>query len=143
MIPGELEVDFNIRYNPHWDAPKLETEITALLDRHGLQYALKWHRSGEPFYTPEGTLRATARAVLAEHIGRALRKAPVAAPPMHASSRRWVRSASKWGQSTPASTRWMRTCAWMIWKRCRGFTSAWWNGCWREAWRRARPGAPL
>lgn len=71
VIPGELEVDFNIRYNPHWDAPKLEAEITALLDRHALQYTLKWHRSGEPFYTPEGTLRATARAVLAEHIGRA------------------------------------------------------------------------
>lgn len=71
VIPGELEVDFNIRYNPHWDAPALEAEITALLERHGLQYTLKWHRSGEPFYTPEGTLRATARAVLAEHIGRA------------------------------------------------------------------------
>nr|WP_305888309.1 succinyl-diaminopimelate desuccinylase [Stenotrophomonas sp. 9(2022)] len=71
VIPGELEVDFNIRYNPHWDAPKLEAEISALLDRHGLQYTLKWHRSGEPFYTPEGPLRAAARAVLAEHIGRA------------------------------------------------------------------------
>lgn len=71
VIPGELEVDFNIRYNPHWDADALQAQITALLDRHGLQYTLTWHRSGEPFYTPEGVLRATARQVLAEHVGHA------------------------------------------------------------------------
>jgi succinyl-diaminopimelate desuccinylase len=69
VIPGELQVLFNLRYNPHWDAPKLESEITALLERHGLEYALKWHRSGEPFYTPEGTLRSVAREVLGRFAG--------------------------------------------------------------------------
>ncbi len=69
VIPGELQVLFNLRYNPHWDAPKLEAEIAALLDRHGLDYALKWHRSGEPFYTPEGRLRSVAREVLAQFAG--------------------------------------------------------------------------
>jgi succinyl-diaminopimelate desuccinylase len=71
VIPGELQLVFNLRYNPHWDAPKLEAEIAALLDRHGLEYALKWHRSGEPFYTPEGTLRRVAREVLAGFAGAA------------------------------------------------------------------------
>ncbi len=65
VIPGELQAAFNLRYNPHWDAPRLEAEIQALLDRHGLDYALRWHRSGEPFYTPEGRLRSVAREVLA------------------------------------------------------------------------------
>lgn len=69
VIPGELQVLFNLRYNPHWDAPRLEAEITALLDRHGLEYVLKWHRSGEPFYTPEGTLRSVAREVLGQFAG--------------------------------------------------------------------------
>jgi succinyl-diaminopimelate desuccinylase len=69
VIPGELQVLFNLRYNPHWDAPKLEAEIAALLDRHGLEYDLRWHRSGEPFYTPEGRLRAVARVVLGEFAG--------------------------------------------------------------------------
>ena len=69
VIPGQLEVQFNLRYNPHWNAPALEAEIAALLDRHGLEYTLAWHRSGEPFYTPEGTLRATARQVLTEFAG--------------------------------------------------------------------------
>ncbi|MCA0394569.1 MAG: succinyl-diaminopimelate desuccinylase [Proteobacteria bacterium] len=69
VIPGELQVLFNLRYNPHWDAPRLEAEVAALLDRHGLDYTLAWHRSGEPFHTPEGTLRATARDVLAGFAG--------------------------------------------------------------------------
>jgi succinyl-diaminopimelate desuccinylase len=69
VIPGELQVAFNLRYTPHWDAPRLEAEITALLDRHALDYALRWHRSGEPFYTPEGRLRSVAREVLGEFAG--------------------------------------------------------------------------
>ncbi len=71
VIPGELQVMFNLRYNPHWTADKLETEIGALLDRHGLDYDLQWHRSGEPFYTPEGRLRSVAREVLAGFAGAA------------------------------------------------------------------------
>ncbi|WP_337053720.1 succinyl-diaminopimelate desuccinylase [Pseudoxanthomonas sp. USHLN014] len=69
VIPGELRMQFNLRYTPHWDAPRLEAEITALLDRHGLEYTLGWHRSGEPFYTPEGRLRRVAREVLGEFAG--------------------------------------------------------------------------
>jgi succinyl-diaminopimelate desuccinylase len=72
VIPGELQVLFNLRYNPHWDAPRLERECAALLQAHGLaadDYQLRWHRSGEPFFTPEGPLRAAAREVLAAFAG--------------------------------------------------------------------------
>jgi len=69
VIPGELQVLFNLRYNPHWTAPALEQEIATLLERHALEYTLTWHRSGEPFYTPEGTLRRVARDVLGEFAG--------------------------------------------------------------------------
>ncbi len=69
VIPGELQVLFNLRYNPHWSAPALEQEIATLLDRHALDYTLAWHRSGEPFYTPEGTLRQVAREVLGGFAG--------------------------------------------------------------------------
>ncbi|MGY1457457.1 MULTISPECIES: succinyl-diaminopimelate desuccinylase [unclassified Luteimonas] len=71
VIPGGLRVDFNLRYNPHWDAPRLEAEIEAVLTRHGLDFELRWHRSGEPFFTPEGPLRAAAREVLADVAGTA------------------------------------------------------------------------
>ncbi len=71
VIPGELQVLFNLRYNPHWTAQKLEAECEAVLRAHALDYAIHWHRSGEPFYTPEGPLRAAAREVLAEFSGAA------------------------------------------------------------------------
>src|SRR5690606_7097485 len=61
VIPGELRLVFNLRYNPHWTAEKLEAEIEALFERHGLDVDLSWHRSGEPFFTPEEIGRASWR----------------------------------------------------------------------------------
>jgi len=71
VIPDQLEVLFNLRYNPHWDAARLQAECEAILNRHGLDYDIHWHRSGEPFYTPEGELRRAAREVLATFAGAA------------------------------------------------------------------------
>ena len=71
VIPGELQVLFNLRYNPHWTAGTLEAECEAVLRAHALDYAIHWHRSGEPFYTPQGPLRAAARKVLATFAGAA------------------------------------------------------------------------
>ncbi|MFT4179074.1 MAG: succinyl-diaminopimelate desuccinylase [Thermomonas sp.] len=69
VIPGELQVLFNLRYNPHWRAEQLEAECEAILHAHGLDYAIHWHRGGEPFHTPEGPLRSAARDVLAQFSG--------------------------------------------------------------------------
>jgi succinyl-diaminopimelate desuccinylase len=69
VIPGELQVLFNLRYNPNWSAERLERECEAVLRAHGLDYAVAWHRGGEPFFTPEGALRAAAREVLAAFAG--------------------------------------------------------------------------
>ena len=71
VIPGELQVLFNLRYNPHWRAEQLEAECEAILHAHGLDYSIHWHRGGEPFYTPEGPLRAMACDVLADFSGAA------------------------------------------------------------------------
>ena len=71
VIPGALQALFNLRYNPHWDAPRLEAECEAVLRAHGLDHAIQWHRGGEPFFTPEGRLRAAAREVLSAFAGAA------------------------------------------------------------------------
>jgi succinyl-diaminopimelate desuccinylase len=71
VIPGELRVLFNLRFNPNWRAVQLEQECEAVLRAHGLEYEVHWHRGGEPFHTPEGPLRATAREVLAKFSGAA------------------------------------------------------------------------
>ena len=70
VIPGMLEVQFNLRFNPTWSAEALERECEAVLRAHGLDYAIHWHRSGEPFHTPEGALRQAAREVLTAHRGQ-------------------------------------------------------------------------
>lgn len=69
VIPGELQVLFNLRYNPTWNAAQLEQQCEDVLRRHGLDYAVHWHRGGEPFYTPEGPLRVAAREVLGAFAG--------------------------------------------------------------------------
>lgn len=71
VIPGELQVLFNLRYNPNWNAQRLERECEQVLRAHGLEYRLQWFRGGEPFYTPEGPLRAAAREVLGRFAGAA------------------------------------------------------------------------
>ena len=71
VIPGELQALFNLRYNPHWRAEQLEAECEAVLRAHGLEYSIHWHRGGEPFFTPEGPLRAAAREVLTKFAGEA------------------------------------------------------------------------
>jgi succinyl-diaminopimelate desuccinylase len=69
VIPGEMQVLFNLRYNPSWRAEQLEQECEAVLRSHGLDYKIHWHRGGEPFHTPEGPLRAAAREVLMRFAG--------------------------------------------------------------------------
>ena len=69
VIPGELQAVFNLRYNPHWTAERLIAECEAMLRGHGLDFEVRWHRSGEPFYTPEGRLREVAREVLTRIAG--------------------------------------------------------------------------
>ncbi|MGY4516552.1 succinyl-diaminopimelate desuccinylase [Lysobacter sp. HA18] len=71
VIPGELQALFNLRYNPHWDAARLEAECDAIMARHCSDYTIDWHRSGEPFYTPDGELRRVCREVLGEFAGTA------------------------------------------------------------------------
>jgi len=69
VIPGTCEVVFNFRYNPGWRAEALEREVHAVLDKHGLEYDIRWHRGGEPFLTGEGELRRAAREVIREQYG--------------------------------------------------------------------------
>jgi succinyl-diaminopimelate desuccinylase len=71
VIPGELQVLFNLRYNPTWSADALESQCEAVLRAHGVDYSIQWHRGGEPFHTPEGSLRSAARDVLAQFSGSA------------------------------------------------------------------------
>lgn len=58
VIPGQMVVDFNFRFSTASTAEGLKARVHAILDRHGLDYDLKWALSGYPFLTPRGTLSA-------------------------------------------------------------------------------------
>ncbi len=64
IIPGELEVMFNFRFSTEQTEAGLRQKVEALLDRHGLEYDLRWDLSGNPFITEGGKLlEATTAAI--------------------------------------------------------------------------------
>ncbi|RCX12005.1 succinyl-diaminopimelate desuccinylase [Extensimonas vulgaris] len=67
VIPGSLEVDFNFRFSTESTAESLQRRVHAVLDRHGLEYDLRWTLGGQPFLTPVGELvHAVQQAIRAE-----------------------------------------------------------------------------
>ena len=58
VIPGKLEVVFNFRFSPASPAEQLKAQVEDVLDKHGLDYAIAWQLSGNPFITPRGDLVA-------------------------------------------------------------------------------------
>ncbi|MBV8122945.1 MAG: succinyl-diaminopimelate desuccinylase [Pelomonas sp.] len=67
VIPGDMELDFNFRFSTESTPASLKAKVHALLDRHGLEYALNWVLGGEPFLTPAGELsEALSQAIAAE-----------------------------------------------------------------------------
>ena len=70
IIPGSLDAVFNFRYSTASTAASLRDRVEAILQKHGLEYALEWQHSGEPFFTRDGVLRSAVREVLVRQLGR-------------------------------------------------------------------------
>jgi succinyl-diaminopimelate desuccinylase len=70
VIPGKLRALMNFRYGTASSADELRRRSEAILQRHGLDYAVEWTLSGEPFLTPpDGRLRGTVVAICRELCG--------------------------------------------------------------------------
>ncbi len=64
VIPGELSIELNLRFSTETTAEEIKSRIQDILDRHGLDYSLTWHLSGNPFYCEPGELvEACAQAI--------------------------------------------------------------------------------
>ena len=67
VIPGELEIDFNFRFNTEQTATGLSASVEEILNSYGVTYEIKWQLSGEPFLTLPGALtEAVTQAIKAE-----------------------------------------------------------------------------
>jgi succinyl-diaminopimelate desuccinylase len=71
VIPGELKARFNLRYNTEQTQEGLRRTVEGILDRHGVKYTIEWYVSGEPFYTPPGTLSDAVCAAIQAVTGQA------------------------------------------------------------------------
>ncbi|MGE3956410.1 MAG: succinyl-diaminopimelate desuccinylase [Vicinamibacterales bacterium] len=69
VVPGTMEVQFNLRFSPQSPAARLQERIHDVLDRHGLEYELTWTLSAQPFMTPEGPLVEAVREAVTAEIG--------------------------------------------------------------------------
>jgi succinyl-diaminopimelate desuccinylase len=56
VIPGECVIDFNFRFSTASTVEGLQQHVHDVLDKHGLEYELKWTVGGLPFLTPRGEL---------------------------------------------------------------------------------------
>jgi succinyl-diaminopimelate desuccinylase len=56
VIPGTMEVLFNVRFSPESTVDEIQSRVRAILDRHGLEYELAWSLAGLPFVTTTGRI---------------------------------------------------------------------------------------
>jgi succinyl-diaminopimelate desuccinylase len=69
VIPSECIVDFNFRFSTESTPVSLQTRLTAILDKHGLEYTLQWTVGGLPFLTQPGRLIDSVQKVIREETG--------------------------------------------------------------------------
>ncbi|CAG7855826.1 partial Succinyl-diaminopimelate desuccinylase, partial [biofilm metagenome] len=64
IIPGTVEVQFNLRFCTELDEPTIKQRTHAILDKYGFNYDLKWRLSGNPFLTKPGELIDASHAAI-------------------------------------------------------------------------------
>ena len=69
VIPGTLAAQFNFRFGTASPAATLTERVENVLRRHGVDFALDWDLSGEPFLTPPGRLREVTIEVCRDYCG--------------------------------------------------------------------------
>jgi succinyl-diaminopimelate desuccinylase len=64
IIPGNVEVQFNLRFSTELDEQTIKQRTHAILDKYGFNYDVQWRLSGNPFLTACGELiKATHAAI--------------------------------------------------------------------------------
>jgi succinyl-diaminopimelate desuccinylase len=69
VIPGEVVIDFNLRFSTCLTPEQIQQQVIDILDRHELDYSIQWNLSGLPFLTAEGALVEAAQKAIFESTG--------------------------------------------------------------------------
>lgn len=69
VVPGLLEIKFNFRFSTASTPEGLQQKLCAILDRHGLEYDIRWTLGARPFLTGRGPLADATVAAIREVCG--------------------------------------------------------------------------
>jgi succinyl-diaminopimelate desuccinylase len=69
VIPGEVVIDFNLRFSTCLTPEQIQQQVITILNRHQLDYQIEWNLSGLPFLTAEGALVEAAQKAIFETTG--------------------------------------------------------------------------
>jgi succinyl-diaminopimelate desuccinylase len=69
VVPGSVEIRFNFRFATASTPEDLQQHLCAILDKHGLDYAIDWTLGARPFLTSRGPLADAATAAIREICG--------------------------------------------------------------------------
>jgi succinyl-diaminopimelate desuccinylase len=64
IIPGNVEVQFNLRFSTELDEHTIKKRTRAILDKQGFKYDVEWRLSGNPFLTERGELIDASHAAI-------------------------------------------------------------------------------
>ena len=69
VIPGQLEIKFNFRFSTASSPESLQQRLLAVLDKHSLDYDIKWTLGARPFLTGRGPLADAATTAIRDICG--------------------------------------------------------------------------
>ncbi len=64
VIPGDLNVQFNLRFSTEITDQQIKQRIEAILNKHQQEYTINWSLSGQPFLTSGGELVEAAKQAI-------------------------------------------------------------------------------
>ena len=69
VIPGQVDVQFNLRYSTELNPQQIIDSTEAILQKHELDYSIEWILSGLPFLTSAGALVEAAQQSIKQVTG--------------------------------------------------------------------------
>lgn len=69
VVPGHVDIQCNFRYSTEVTADQLTALVEAILDKHQVDYDIKWTYNGSPFLTASGALVEACQHAIRKHTG--------------------------------------------------------------------------
>lgn len=131
-------IDFNFRFSTESTAEGLQQRVHAVLDRHGLEYDLRWTLGGQPFLTTPGELVGAVQQAIASETGITTELSTTGGTSDGRFIAQICPQVIELGPPMPRSTRSTSMWWWPTSSHSRTFTAARWKTCTLRPWQPRR-----